>query len=103
MDFSHQEKLLRARRAELVAAMDDIDHALEAALPSSWEDCASERQGDAVLEVIGPVDHKALKRIDGALARIADGTYGMCLACGGEISPKRLDAVPEAALCRNCA
>lgn len=103
MDIEQQEKLLRARRNELVGTLDDIEHALDAPAPKDWEDRASERQGDEVLEAIGLVDQKELKRIDGALARIADGTYGLCLACGGEISPARLRAVPEAALCRNCA
>jgi RNA polymerase-binding transcription factor DksA len=38
-----------------------------------------------------------------ALARIADGTYGECVRCGGDIAPARLEARPEAALCIDCA
>src|ERR1700735_5475909 len=37
-----------------------------------------------------------------ALSRIADGSYGTCVECDGKISPKRLDAVPEAILCIRC-
>lgn len=34
--------------------------------------------------------------------RIDAGTYGICVACGKEISPKRLTAVPEALHCTPC-
>lgn len=41
--------------------------------------------------------------VDRALERIAAGTYGECVRCGGEISPARLEVRPEAALCIDCA
>jgi DnaK suppressor protein len=40
-----------------------------------------------------------LAEIDAALARIDDGTYGLCTRCGRPIDPERLDAVPYATLC----
>jgi RNA polymerase-binding transcription factor len=40
-----------------------------------------------------------LIEIEAALARIDDGTYGLCAACGGVISEERLEAVPYATLC----
>lgn len=40
--------------------------------------------------------------IDEALARLADGTYGLCAECGVEISEKRLAVVPFAKLCVEC-
>ena len=83
--------------------MSDIEHALDAPMPKDWEDRSSERQGDEVLEALGHVEMAELKRIDAALERIEDGTYGNCLKCGETISDARLAAVPEAALCRNCA
>jgi RNA polymerase-binding transcription factor len=45
---------------------------------------------------------EALARIDDALARIADGTYGVCEECQGEIAGNRLAAVPFATRCRDC-
>lgn len=38
-----------------------------------------------------------------AAARIVDGTYGICLNCGGEIATARLLEMPEAPLCSACA
>jgi hypothetical protein len=37
-----------------------------------------------------------------ALARMADGSYGICMHCEEEIKPKRLDAVPWTKYCIRC-
>ena len=44
-----------------------------------------------------------LAEIDHALARIDDGTYGICARCGKRITVARLDARPTAELCIDCA
>lgn len=43
-----------------------------------------------------------LGRIDRALLRLADGTYGECLECGEEIAAARLEIDPMAEVCRDC-
>jgi DnaK suppressor protein len=43
-----------------------------------------------------------LRNLRGALHRIEDGSYGTCVQCEEEISPKRLKAVPWAMLCLSC-
>jgi len=43
-----------------------------------------------------------LAQIDRALARIKDGTYGICVRCAEPIAPERLEAMPEADLCIAC-
>jgi RNA polymerase-binding transcription factor len=43
-----------------------------------------------------------LGRIDEALHRLDDGTYGECAECGTEIAAARLKALPFAVLCRDC-
>ena len=47
-------------------------------------------------------DSSALRQIHRALSRIATGTYGVCLNCEEDISPKRMAAVPWAAFCIKC-
>jgi DnaK suppressor protein len=42
------------------------------------------------------------REIETALARLADGTYGVCLECGRPIEAKRLRALPWAELCHSC-
>ena len=43
-----------------------------------------------------------LAQIDRALARIDDGTYGVCESCGNPIGKLRLMAFPRATLCMTC-
>ncbi len=43
------------------------------------------------------------QRIDAALQRIDNGTFGICLQCGEEINPKRLEVDPTAHVCIECA
>lgn len=42
-------------------------------------------------------------RIEAALERLADGTWGLCTECGEEIAGTRLDFDPTVALCIRCA
>lgn len=44
----------------------------------------------------------ALDQVDRALARIDDGSYGVCESCGAAIGKHRLQAFPRATLCRAC-
>lgn len=102
-EWTEQEAWLKARRAELTHELRDIEDRLDDALPKDWEDRASERQGDEVLEAMGSHDLLELRQIDAALARLADGSYGFCVKCGAEIGAARLTAVPAAPLCQACA
>jgi RNA polymerase-binding transcription factor DksA len=49
----------------------------------------------ALLETLDDVDH--------ALAKLDDGSYGACEACGTAIAEARLEAVPTAKHCIDCA
>ena len=44
-----------------------------------------------------------LSRVEAALRSIDDGTYGTCTSCGNPIAPERLEAIPWAPLCIDCA
>ena len=103
MPHEDRQQSLLARRADLTAELARIEDQLDDEPPKDWEDRSAERQGDEVLEAMGQHDLTELRAIDAALARIEDGSYGICAKCGNDISTERLDAVPTAALCRNCA
>ena len=45
---------------------------------------------------------ETLNKIDEALRRLEEGTYGYCFECGEEISEKRLRALPFAVRCKDC-
>jgi DnaK suppressor protein len=44
-----------------------------------------------------------LARVDAALRRLDEGTYGTCATCGSQIDPERLEAIPWAPNCIDCA
>jgi DnaK suppressor protein len=45
---------------------------------------------------------ETLSKIDAALRRLDEGTYGNCFECGDEIAEARLRALPFAARCKDC-
>jgi DnaK suppressor protein len=44
-----------------------------------------------------------LSRVEAALRSIDDGTYGICTNCGNPIAAERLEAIPWAPTCIDCA
>src|SRR5690242_21964858 len=69
------------------------------------------RVGDGTTEAVERINTTATARsiaaaigeVDRALEKLDEGTYGTCDDCGGSIGTERLDAVPWAALCVDCA
>ena len=45
---------------------------------------------------------ETLNKINDALVRLDQGSYGNCFECGDEIAPKRLRALPFAVRCKDC-
>ncbi len=103
MDVEVYRTRLLARREELTRRVREIEHDLAEEAPKDWEDRASEREGDEVLEDLEEAGLAELRMIEAALKRIEAGEYGVCVNCGEDIAPERLDAVPHAARCRHCA
>lgn len=103
MDVSHYEQRLRDRMRELNRRLSEAETELDQPAPADSEDRASEREGDEVLEGLGNAGLAEIRMIEAALDRIGDGTFGECVTCGEPISEERLEAVPHAARCRNCA
>ncbi len=72
---------------------DQVQDPGDQALSSTMENLRSSLQDTELQEY---------KRIMQALQKIDDGTYGICIDCGGEISEKRLTSYPNAARCLAC-
>ncbi len=51
---------------------------------------------------LNELDEEKLDLVTSALARLDEGTYGICLECAQPIDPDRLEIVPYAALCAPC-
>ena len=94
---------LTRRLKELGARLEAIEEELDSHQNRDWEELATEREGDEVLEATGNAGLAEITQIRAALARIEDGTYGACVRCGEPIAEARLDALPWTPLCRTCA
>lgn len=100
-ELEKYKAMLEAKRTELSAGL------------RNREDIAIEKTPDAIDEVqlagerelaIRNLDRESnlLRHVKGALARIADGSYGVCMHCEEDIKPKRLEAVPWTKYCIRC-
>jgi RNA polymerase-binding protein DksA len=94
---------LEARLADLTKEAREIDAELREPDSADAEDRATEQEGDEVLERLGESALQESTDIRNALKRIEIGTYGTCTACGDPVGEKRLEAIPWAAKCINCA
>lgn len=94
---------LETRLADLKTRLTGIEAELDQPHTQDWEDLATEREGDQVLESMGVSGQHEIKMIDAALTRIAEDEYGFCTKCGAEIGEERLDILPYTPFCRNCA
>src|SRR6201992_1625617 len=69
------------------------------------------RIGDGTTEAISRLTEigvgrsleSGLARTERALAKLDDGTYGICDGCGATIAPARLEALPDSVLCLSCS
>jgi len=106
-----QSKLLkeRADAEERFAEFGDVMSAVRAARTDAPADDEHDPEGPTMTQEWSQrnavlADARAeLTDVDHALARIADGTYGVCSNCGRRITVARLDARPTAELCIDCA
>ncbi len=103
MNTADRKAQIEARIAELTAQVQKISDDLDQPLTADLEDQAIDLEDDEVLERLGQANQQELRLLNDALKRIDDGSYGICAKCGEDISQERLDAVPYAMICRNCA
>lgn len=68
-----------------------------------FEEGAQVEHEEYTLRRVGEVQREQLAQIDAALRRMDAGEYGFCQDCGIDISAKRLEALPFALYCTDCA
>jgi DnaK suppressor protein len=98
-------QILIERRREL---QDDVQNRIRGGRTDQRNDGGDQvdksdahRQGDIELALL-QMRAKTLTRISEALVRLEAGQYGTCLSCGGEITKRRLRALPFAVRCQTC-
>ena len=99
--LEHFREILNAWKRELMYEVDRTVHHMqdEAANFPDPNDRATQESEFGLELRTRDRERKLLRKIDAALARIDDGSYGYCEETGEEIGLKRLEARPVATLC----
>jgi DnaK suppressor protein len=98
--------LLQRRRTILETArraQEELEALRGAERDPEFEEGAQSEHEQYTLSLLGEAQRRQVRMIDAALARIASGDYGVCVDCEITIDPKRLQALPFALLCTECA
>ena len=95
------KSILEAKQAELSGALRNRDEIAIEKAPDALDEVQLAGERELAIRNLDR-DSNMLRQIRRALARIADGSYGICLHCEEDISPKRINAVPWAAYCIKC-
>jgi DnaK suppressor protein len=106
-DLEAVERELRARREELAERLATLARAPERGAELGF----GKRIGDGTTEAVSRLNDVGVggsleiseARIARALAKLAEGSYGVCDDCGQPIAVPRLRAAPESVLCIECA
>jgi DnaK suppressor protein len=104
--IKHYEKVLKDRLAELLV---EADHASKEISEESRDRFADPTDQAAVeldrsrLLRFRDRERKLIRKIEIALLRIEEGSYGSCDSCGAQIETQRLEARPMTELCIDCA
>ncbi len=83
--------------------LEDHLHNRDREVPQDSAERATFRENDEVLEALDDQARHQIKDIRAALKRLDDQSYGVCLTCGDDINPRRLEVLPAAPLCTSCA
>ena len=99
--LEHFREILNAWKQELMFEVDRTVHHMqdEAANFPDPNDRATQESEFGLELRTRDRERKLLRKIDSAIARIEDGSYGYCEETGEEIGLKRLEARPVATLC----
>ena len=107
--YSELKRILEERRREIMSAMQDKirDVRTEGAnnqthgVLDAAESSEADIQDDIEFALI-QMKAETLTKIEEALRRLDEGTFGYCFECGEEISERRLRALPFAVRCKDC-
>jgi DnaK suppressor protein len=105
--YNELRKMLEERRRELMNAVQgkirDVraEGGKDREVLDQGESSEVDIQEDIEFALI-QMKSETLNKIDAALRRLEEGTYGDCFECGDEISEARLRALPFAVRCKDC-
>lgn len=106
MDTNHYKKILTAEKEKLIKEIGfykkEDPYLNNYRGSETFDDAITDNEGHDRLTATESELARLLKDTERALARIENGTYGICADCGQSISPERLAVMPTASLCASC-
>jgi DnaK suppressor protein len=100
-DLNTFKQILVEKQAELSALLRSRDDIRIEQAPDALDAVQNATMRELAIRNLDR-DSAQMRQVRAALHRIQDGSFGSCLNCEDEISPKRLKAVPWAAYCLSC-
>jgi DnaK suppressor protein len=99
-----REKLLEMRAQLLRNVQSDLQEGREQTKDEGMDtyDIASDARDREISLILNDRDRDKALAIDDALARIDEGSYGVCDSCESDIAEARLEALPFTRLCVSC-
>ena len=94
---------LETRLGEILGRIDRIERDLRQTPDRDWTEQATLHENDEVLEGLDDLERAEAVTIRKTLRRIESGDYGFCVSCHAAIDQNRLDAMPTADTCIDCA
>ncbi len=97
--LEHERSQLRNQLAELGFADGGAGLEYDGNFADSSQVTAERGEAEALAHSL----RESLAEVERALEKIADGTFGQCDECGNAIAEPRLEAMPAARHCIDCA
>ena len=106
--YAELKRILEDRRREILTEVQDKMRDVRAEANGEGQgvlDAAETSEADIQDDIefaLIQMKTETLHKIEEALGRLEEGTYGNCFECGEEISERRLRALPFAVRCKDC-
>ncbi len=100
-DLKRYRQILEVKRKELAEVLRRRDEIAIEKSPDAIDEVQRAAERELAIRNLDRESH-LMRNVRGALSRIEEGTFGICMHCDQEISTKRLAAVPWTALCIRC-
>ena len=100
-DLNKYREALETKQAELAQVLRNRDGIAIEKSPDALDEVQNAAERELAIRNLDR-ESNLLRNVRNALARLEDGSFGICLHCEEDISLKRLNAVPWAAYCIQC-
>ncbi len=100
-EVNKYKEILESRQAELVGVLRNRDGITIEKSPDALDEVQNAAERELAIRNLDR-ESNLLRNVRAALRRIKDGSFGVCVHCDEDISPRRVAAVPWTPYCIQC-